>query len=246
MSDIGMKVSQAGYPADTCSDEQLLFSSSFPAMPVLFTGTLGIGNSFTHNLGYYPAYCIQYNTTDTASNPVAYFTGSDVTTTTLDNEIYNASIGYTIFARNLLTNYTAPIINTTAAIQTINHDYGYKVSKDGQEVTTATLQNLTSFSGASLAGYGVRQWIVHQSGYGTINNGDTVNIGHSLGYTPMFLFYWGVVGSNKYTLGTAIYNLIGGANVIFQATINSSQLSIINNEGNNFNYAYIIFKDPAS
>ena len=252
MADQGIKVSRAGYPVETAADNQLLFSSAFQSLIILYTGKLTAGSSFYHNLGYYPVTIGQANETLHGSQGGDISSISQSSTLRIfTNYIYNPTshdVTYFIFSQNLQSTISARNIITTPATQsTPNQDYGFKVSTDGNEVTTATLQNLVAFSGISQAGYGVRQQLIHQMGYqNTIGSTSTTNFSHNLGYAPMFLAYYKYSSDNFYLLDATHYHVNDDAtiSIIYQATINSTQLSIYNNTGNNIDISYLIFKDP--
>ena len=67
MSIFGIKISKAGFPVGTTDDENLVFNSayftlkqkkfdSFPTTVTILDGTYNRTVTFTHNLGYKPAY----------------------------------------------------------------------------------------------------------------------------------------------------------------------------------------------
>ena len=67
MTEFGVKISKAGFPVRTTDDENLVFNSayfllkqkkfaSFPTTVTILNGTYNRDVTFTHNLGYKPAY----------------------------------------------------------------------------------------------------------------------------------------------------------------------------------------------
>lgn len=244
----GIKVSQAGYPVDTAADNQLLFSSSFHSSMYIQSGTLAGGASFNHNLGYNPVYF--FNSPD-----FGYYLGGysfdthliSIGTGTLYNDLSH-TIQYYILPIDLRTPITAQNIITTASTQgTTSQNYGFKISTTGVDVGTASLNDLTIFSGITQAGFGVRQQTIHQSGYtDSLSNGGTATYSHNLGYEPMFLTY--VKGHpnqvhSGYSCDMIYFDPLSYA-IQLQSSITSSQLSIVNNLGNSVDVAYVIFKDP--
>ncbi len=249
MADFGIKVSRAGFPVETAADHQLLFSSSFPTMLVAMEGTLNSGQSVSHNLGYFPVFTFNlYRAAFNNGNARTFDEGSIAVDT---NKLYNnddQTIRYRIFARDLRSSVGGTNINTTpASPSAINQDYGFKVSQPGYNVLTASLQNLIAFSGQSLAGYPVRLQIIHQIGHqDNIPTGTTARFSHNLGYVPLFMVYYRQSGSLPYTaLSTYIQvNSDFSLSITYKATINSSELAVMNNLGYSIDVAYVIFKDP--
>lgn len=244
----GIKVSQAGYPVDTAADNQLLFSSSFPSLILLFTGTLNAGSDFYHNLGYYPV-AFAFDNITVPSTPSQSFESASGVLNIYTDHITNTasnSVRYYIYGRDLRTTMSGTNINTTPATQTsVNQDYGFKVSVEGTSVLTAGLDDLVSFSGLSVAGYGVRQHIIHQTGYeDSVGSGSTKNYSHSLGYPPMYFPFYRKQGDSFYNYAWSYTISSGSPQLSIQ--ISSSQLTFINNSGNTYDFAYLIFKDPSN
>ena len=155
---------------------------------------------------------------------------------------YPNTITFFLFNANIETAYTASIVDSSDDVQgAINNDYGFKVSKEGSDVTTAGLADLQSFSGSSLADIPVRHQIIHKIGTGSVNNGNLFTVAHGLGYQPMFLFYT-KHGSDGYfcnlihhdgTLTEKVRTYADGTNIYFK-----------NDTGATLDLAYVIFKDP--
>jgi len=64
MTNFGIKVSQRGYDATSAKDYKLEYSSGFPMLPILFSGSFTSSPSdtiVTHNLGYVPMWVIVYD-----------------------------------------------------------------------------------------------------------------------------------------------------------------------------------------
>jgi len=60
-------------------------------------------------------------------------------------------------------------------------NYGFKISQDGYDVKTADIKNLIMTSKAN-------QWKIHMKGSVTfVSKNQTINVAHSLGYTPAFM-----------------------------------------------------------
>lgn len=255
MSDYGMKVSRAGYDVKTCADNEVLFSSSFPLLVEQFSGTyLCTDNNphtvFSHNLGYVPAFfCVCRS----ESNERIWFDDVNyVKMGTADLRIIannnQTNLSYFIFNRNIEEVYNPTDIYTTPTSQgTYSADWGFKVTKDGKDISSTALDDYTSFSGASIAGYPVRHQIIHKSGTSSVNNTSTTAISHGLGYKPMFAVY--VKSNNEYYLDQTEYEAyIDGDKVAVKTTwrtyCDANNLYVYNNTGANLNFAFLILKDP--
>jgi hypothetical protein len=244
MSDYGIKVSRTGFPVETAADNQLLYSSSFPTLSVIQEGTVGAGGSVSHALGYFPVFSYQsYFTSNSA------FGGGKVSVD--DSFVYNGgtqTVRYRLYNRNIRTNETGKNVITTPVTQgSVSQDYGFKVSKDGVDVGTADLNNLTSFSGASLAGFAVRQLIVHQTGFtDNISNGVTGTYSHNLGYAGQLWTYIRSHADTAYTFDEMIFTVSAGPTltIAYQSTTDSGNVYAYNNLGSAIDFAYILFKDP--
>ena len=276
MANYGMKVSRQGYDVKTCADNQLLFSSSFRSSLIYSSGQYTVNdytvnNTFTtHSLGYIPvSYVVARNMSLPSSTDMGHRQQWDMcawdgntpypVVVTDSTKIYykaNQQVQQTFFAYYILpydleTAYVSDNIDITEDTQgAISNDYGYKVSKEGNEVEDATLINLQSFSGTSLAGYPVRQHIIQEIGNTVANNGATTAIPHGLGYKPMHIFYLKTssdpVEYCQHFLGFDV-EVVGGIVTLTEKVrtwADNTYIYFYNNTGSNRAIAYVIFKDP--
>lgn len=72
--------------------------------------------------------------------------------------------------------------------------YGIKISQPGFDAPTTGEENLTITSN-------LNSFKVFMTGTQTYTDGDTITINHNLGYTPGFLIYYDVDGTDKRFLG---------------------------------------------
>jgi len=56
MADLGMRISKEGFDVKTCSDDQLVMSSSFNMLKTALNGTAAGTTFISHGLGYPPIY----------------------------------------------------------------------------------------------------------------------------------------------------------------------------------------------
>lgn len=105
-------------------------------------------------------------------------------------------------------------------------NYGFKISQDGHDVKTAEVKNLVMTSKAN-------QWKIHLKGSVTFTApNQTVNVAHSLGYTPSYLalYHSSFWVSDRYVPPTPS-----------QAVTNSTNLKLKGSTDDII--SYIIFKD---
>lgn len=266
MANYGMKVSRQGFDVKTCSDNQLLWSSAFKMPVVIASGRYDLTDPttnqtiYTHNLGYVPVFFIVFRfTTGTLNTDFQVWDGNTKSGWTAalycdsthifynQNEFSQAvKISWFIFNTPLLTSYTAPIVDSTDDTQGgITTDYGFKVSNDGNDVKTAGLVDLASFSGSSLGSSSVRHQIIHKIGTGTAHNGTDESFSHGLGYSPMFLFY-GLQTGVGWFCAQACYIVNAGPTVTekIRTWADSTNINFRQDTGSDRDIAYAIFKDP--
>ncbi len=239
MGDYGIKVSQRGFDVKTCADKDLLFSSSFPTLNILFEGEKTVSSSgdviFQHNLGYYPL-CLVYDMSD----GTLQLTQVGITKSTIEYRVPSATkqYRYYVFNWNLETNYTSPIKGNTSTIGSIIKDFGIKISKLGHDIKNAELKDQVLNSGGRIP-------MIHQAGYGSSASGVNVTITHDLGYIPMFLDYVNEgFPSEMYFLRRA-YDLIApSVGISAVDNITKTTLTIPSYLPGLVGYAYVIFKDP--
>lgn len=247
MADWGMKISRAGYGVGTCSDNQMLFSSSFPTPTIDLQGTVSTSGNETivsHNYGYFPVFFCSTRPSGYAVrvNDDGILCGT-ASLRANDSERTNA---YYVMQRDITETYTADEIATADATSgTYSADWGFKVSEDGHGVGTADVDDLVSFSGASSAGQAIRHQTIHKTGTASATNGGTTTIAHGLGYSPLF-FAWRKKGT-EYALLELEYEVQEDpTNVVVDqiAFCNTTNLLVKNDTGSNFEFSYLIFKDP--
>lgn len=258
MGSYGIKVSRAGYDVNSCSDRQLSFSSAFPSLNVIYSGTkTGIINGQdytfkTHNLGYYPAWVAV--TRNTGTN-IHSFDSPEIRMTTSKlwwDDSYggaNATVSWFIFARDITESYTAPSIDTTDDTQgSYARDYGFKVSKTGKDVYTATQADLAASSGVSGADHPIRHQIVQKTGTSSVVHTATASISHGLGYKPMFVVYRKDTVNNEYWIDCSTYSVAAGppvsVDIEFRTYCDNNNIYVENQTGFTINFAYLILKDP--
>lgn len=232
MGNIGAKVSRVNVDVSTASDDQLVYSSSWPSAKILFHGLATVDAStnhtiVTHSLGYEPMFLI-YRVTGATSEFSSYgsvFDGSAVANVGVNSSELkyfasgfgsgNVSFYYIVLDIPILQDFTADILNTspdlTAPLGSGAESYGIKVALDGK---TSDSTDLRDFAVHSAAG----NINVHRVGHGASTATATTapppakqfSLSHSLGYEPLALCYinYGANGSPQFNTG--YYYMLGG------------------------------------
>ena len=238
MGDIGIKVSQKGYDVNTCPDYRLLYSSSWPLLEIYAEGSFEIENMdedvtvFNHDLGYAPVFSgfIVSNTESKNSHSI------EVLRVDEDNLVWlgatglhwggSATLYYFIYRNSLETNFTSDIIETSSESPATGEDFGFKISKDGSDAGGTDMKDFTIHSSAMSLQIqkiitGDVDWLFHEE------------ISHSLGYTPLFFYYFKSGG---------YWFLVSGGNQELKGTSWDEKVAIWGIPSGT--YSVVIFKDP--
>jgi hypothetical protein len=103
-------------------------------------------------------------------------------------------------------------------------DYGFKISKDGFDVKTATIDQLVLTTKAQ------QYKISSQGSVSFTSPNQTINVAHGLSYTPAYIAFQKVSGNTYYNWQDASKDYVDGTN-----------LSLFGSTGDVI--SYIIFKD---
>lgn len=240
-NDYLMKISRKGYDVATCSDRQLVFSSEWPCLKIVKQGTFSVTGAttiYTHNLGYYPFFMIFINRADgggTDANSrlsyIPYSSAFEMSTTALECTIPVTVDGYYyIFALDLETNYTAPIIQPSDVSQGETNDYVYAISKNGEDISSTDYRDFVVHSDCRSP----MVHIVHNWTEPGLGGSETIT--HNLGYEPMFF------GFVRNLQGTGSgYIMYGNAD---DATITATTTDLDAASVYDGTYSMVIFKDP--
>lgn len=199
--DYGLRVSQRGYDVKTAPDFKQIFSSSWPAFTILEEGAFTVSPGQTvvsHNLGYVPAFLLFHNGTTAfalgGSNQAHMIDGFNASSFGMSdtNLIYSSGAGssitgrYLIFQHDLEQSKTFPNVVTGTISDnpdSVDKDYGFKVSKDGADVSSTDLRDFAIHTAT-------RSPNVDTITYGTKSAGTTpITVTHNLGYEPFPLIY---------------------------------------------------------
>lgn len=199
--DFGIKLSLPGSEVETAADTQLLFNSSWPSLKIFknieVTQTipaLPTTNTllYNHGLNFVPA-VIPYGGAggSTSSGGVAEISRQNVGADT--NNLYllkggnsqpiNLDIRLSILYLDITVPFTAPVIDTgPSAAARPSPDFGFKISKDGKDVSSTDLRDFILHTSA-------RSPMVHAVVPGTIDTSGTFTYTHDLPYNPIFFAF---------------------------------------------------------
>lgn len=152
VNDEGIKISAPYYDVDTAGDINLMFSSSWPSLPVGFEKTFTLLNTdypklVPHGLGFPPLAMGWYK--DPSSNRAVphYNIQVDKTNLYIYNDL-NFGAGQTCtyavkaYALDISKNATYPFIQQPQGIQTTyDPNYGIKLSKEGKSANSKDLRD---------------------------------------------------------------------------------------------------------
>lgn len=195
--DWGIKVSESGYDVLTAADKNLSLKSGLTLLKVFDEGTVSLTSTWkeiTHNLGYIPQYLV-YVTDETSTPHRTYLATAD-----LDAAVARADTSK-LYIKQENANQTEayyfifyePTETGTAPSYTETSDYGIKISKDGVDVSTADVLELTFNSELnSLKIY--EDGTITSTGTGT-RYGET---SHSLDKVPGYFAFYEVDSSGEW------------------------------------------------
>ena len=255
----GMAVSRQGFDVKNCADFEKVFDSRWKCLKIEYQGTYTVTSSasvqtmYTHGLGYAPFFMAFLTTAfgDITTLSIGEFQGSggvnnysayircDSTSIVFDNTsgLFNNDVIYVyVFVDQINEAITESLVKTTSTSSGASGGYGFKISKAGKDVKTATGKDLIlSTEYATLQ--------INQVSTGSHNfSGGALTISHGLGYPPQFYFYvkdlrgdgrWEMMGNDPIDIG-------------FKSVKASSSNCVLDNIGlvGTKDYSLIVFKDP--
>jgi hypothetical protein len=246
MGDYGIKGSQKGFDVRTCADHELLFSAGWPLVKIEAQGSVVITDKgadqviYNHNLNYNPLFLV-YDTSSVANNnllltdsPLSPF---GVTTTDLKwfgtqgaGLSGSVTLYYYVFRYDLLTNFTADSLHTDSTGQVPIDDYGIKISKSGQDISSTDYRDFVIHSNC-------RSLQIHKSEYAVKSANWTHSVSHTLGYEPMFWFYW-------YDAVSGYYGMVDAQNQEVKGNADTNSIDMVGVPAGTL--SCLIFKDPWS
>jgi hypothetical protein len=246
MGSVGIKVSQPNYPVESAEDYKLLFSSSWPNLNIVNSGRYVSTNTtntiVTHNLGYRPMFLIWELTS--ANTVVSYVNEYGLLFEVNETELREKgpsglggkSFFYQIYAVDLDTQLISPSINTGSAEDindSIDRDYGIKVSKPGKSIYS------TDF----------RDYVIHSrtrspmvGSVSQFNQTLSATITHNYGYAPMAYIY-GTQGGGV-TSGYLTNYAISPASSNGWSLSSNSNTVVLTKFGGLDNIRVVVLKDP--
>jgi hypothetical protein len=240
------KTSKNGFNVSSCADNQLLFSSDFPTLPIKYSGTFSIDitadrDIFTHNMGFAPVFMIFVSSSTRPGDPDNAFSNKSgfmphtfaCNGTKLMYVDDGAASGtltgtYYIFDRRIELAETYPIISTITDSGDNIENYNLLVSKEGENVFSDNMNDMLLSTKAG-------QFLVRLSDYKNKSGEFSWQIPHGLGYPPMYLYF--------FTSGDGYYRGLTGG-VDHNSNADSINVNIGMGGVGSGRIAVIIFKDP--
>jgi len=211
MADVGLKISQPLYDANTAADYQLLFNSSWPSVTIGYESTQtialasgGVTPTFTHDLNF-PPFSMMWTTINGMmvdfrlpylSSTTVYgdsFNGgsfgvADGTLATFHVKCYNIDI-------SAERDYT--FVKSPTSSFTYNPDFGIKIAREGEDIDSTDMRDfiLHSRCQAPTILSVVTDSVVHSPADGTLD----ISYTNPAGYTA-WVFGYGkdIFDSNKW------------------------------------------------
>lgn len=222
--DYGIKVTKPGQDVDTVADVDVMFSTKFSTLKVYREGTVqlttdGSGNgsaTVDHNLGFAPAFYVfrkgtaQYTFLDASSYVNSFVPEVNIESIWIPGsfEIYTSTSQLVITAASQTPSTTyafkyyilVDLAGDFSGSDNVSHqhDYGFKVSKEGKDVHTAKEYELAYSSLYKSLQYYDESYktqsltlpnMYADPGETSVYSGTYVDINHGLGYPPFFLAY---------------------------------------------------------
>jgi hypothetical protein len=244
MGDMGIKLSQPNYDVKDAKDYKLIFSSSWPNLSIVASGTYTATNStntvFTHNLGYRPMYLVWELGSGTASFVNEYGGLFAVNSTTLrergPNGLGGKQFYYQIYAVDLDTPFESSDVQLGTADDieaTIDKNFGIKATKPGKDIYSKDFRDYVIHSRTRSPMVGkILQF----------NSSLVQSIPHNYGYAPIAYLYGNYAGTLDTGFLTFYEIAPASSNGWFLAT-NSSTVEI-DKSGTPDNVRVVVLKDP--
>ena len=254
----GMAVSREGFDVKTCADFEKVYDSRWKCLKIEYQGSYTVTASssvqtvYTHGLGYAPFFWAFVTTAfgDITTLAISEFQGfggvdnyssfirCNSTSLVFDNTSggFNGdTIYFYIFVDQINEAITESIGSITPTTPGSSLDYGFKISKAGFDVKTATGKDLIMSSE-----YETLQ--INQVSTGSHNfSGGNLTISHGLGYPPQFYFYvrdlrgdgrWEMIGNDPINIGFKSVKASSSNCVLALGAVGTKD------------YSLIVFKDP--
>lgn len=194
--DYGIKVSEEGYDVKTAGDKNLSLKTGFSLLNVFDEGSITGASpleTISHDLGYEPQFLawiddgagVKADGSGLITGIDTFAYGSVNSSDLLISTENGGDIKYYIFYEPLTTG-TAPALTST-------NDYGIKVSKEGYDVKTANILQLTFHSEKNSI-----KIALSGDSSNTVNTSYNFSISHGLNIVPGYLLFFEVDNSGKW------------------------------------------------
>ncbi len=144
MSDYGIKISKPRFNANTAGDADLLFSSSWPSLPIANEETFTNQSSsftFAHGLGF-PCFSLIWEVTNGVSRQRPLTPPRiDSTSVYINSPSVASSYHVKCYNIDLSTDIEYPILKSSDVETTYDPDYGIKITKEGEDINSDDLRD---------------------------------------------------------------------------------------------------------
>ena len=250
-----VKLAQPGYDVKTTGDENLIYSSRWPLLPIYKQGSMTVDISqdtvlTEHDLGYPAAYWIfvgatppVYSSLDVEPREISEFNTGVLAEGAIgvDNNklIFKApavpptqtgkvNLYYYLFALDLTKQYNAPIIKV-GSVAGGGGSRVFKIAKPHKSIRSSRLEDFIIHSKA-------RSPLIHSVNPGKVTGGE-FKVTHGLGYNPLFFAYtYNTYIANMYTL---LPTGSGGSSIL-----TADNETITFSEAGNRTMSIVVLKDP--
>lgn len=254
-----IKLAQPGFDVNTTGDENLIYSSQWPLLPIAFQGSFTIPDVtvkttiLEHKLGFIPAFWFFTNTTidawqngfgstlvkqdrseffgPTGGGHIGINDNKLQFVPTSFTEIGSLTIYYYIFTIDITKLFQAPITKIGSVVGGSGDQGVFKIAKPNKNISSNNLSDFVIHSDC-------RSPLVHMVQPGTAST--TAN--HRLGYNPMFFCYVENYSNTEPGFFELVFSGSGGTSVL-SSTINDV---IYQTSGTTGRTSILVLKDPFS
>lgn len=245
---LGIRISQPFYDAETTDDKNLIFSSSFPTLKEEATGVYNINGLahagafvpvFEHKLSYHPFFLVFDDEGKMRLGPEwqidennLYFSDNTPLTTPTAG---TGNFRWVVYRLPLFTAFKSKVeVGDSVASGVYSPDYGIKVAKDGKDIDSTDLRDFTIHSKG-------RSPLVHE--VSVKEWGPTEPLGNhevtpDFAYNPIAFGFTINKNSNK------AYNMQNGSQSPPKLNRSDKRIFINSLGANTLKTSIIVFKDP--
>lgn len=136
MGDYGIRIAKPYYDVNTCADKDLIFSSAWPSLQVVYDDTPA-SSTIEHGLGF-PPLAFSYTPLDTSS-PFSGERGAlNVDSTTVYTTAGQRTVVYNL---DISTSKQYSVNRTSSVLESYSPDYGVRIAKEGKSIDSTDMRD---------------------------------------------------------------------------------------------------------